>query len=114
MNFGAGLRPIEFPDVSGCQIGADPVTANYWLHYWIRAYPYLLQRGHQGFRLIDFDALCDQPLVAIAALTQELGDEDVSDRLKDAAASFHPTIRYNPAELALDPALMDRASTLSH
>lgn len=109
--FGAGMRLLDFPALSGDATHADPMKADFWLAYWNRAYGHLLSLERDGLHFVDFDALCINPRQGIAAIlrTLEVADTGVVD---SQASKFHAPVRYDAAKLDLDPQLLERARGL--
>ena len=109
--FGAGLRPIRFPEMPLPVPAADPMRGDFWLAYWVNAYCYLVGLGNQGIEFIDFDRMCADPLPAVEGIARTLRIEDTA-LLKAEAGVLHPSVRYDPAKLGLDPGLLAQARVL--
>ncbi len=112
--FGGGLRIIDFPAIDDSERPADPMTEDFWLTYWIRAYRFLIQQSqrHASAVFVDFDKFCAAPLQSLTMLCGRLGCVKSLACLEAAAADFHPAVRYDTSKLGFAPSLVARAKAL--
>src|SRR5262249_48157423 len=99
---------LDFPDVPNVARPTDPMSGDFWLGYWIRAYSALL-KSDPGLHFLAFDRLCADPLPSIEAVSALLEVPDAFALLKQETAVFRPATRYDLEALRLAPALAARA-----
>lgn len=108
--FGANLRPIEFPAAHGGAPTGDPQCIDFWFDYWIRAQSAILAADDAAIRL-DYAALCADPRGSLRALARALSIAD-----PDALVAGADTVRSPPGSDADDetgdPVLLRRAEEL--
>jgi hypothetical protein len=108
--FGALHRPIAFPGLGELTGGRDPLGADYWLAYWIAAFDYVLARGERII-LVSYEAACLDGRNALAGICARAGIAD-DGALSAAAGRFSEPPPPRGGEVAVDPALRDRALAL--
>jgi hypothetical protein len=108
--FGRLHRPIAFPGLDSLLEGRDPLSADYWLAYWIVGFEYLCSKRDRIIP-IGYEAACNDPETVLGTLCQNL---DIAEEgaLPAAAALFHPPPPPRAHDIAIDPALEMRAQML--
>jgi hypothetical protein len=108
--FGALHRPIDFPGLDALLDGRDPSDANYWLAYWIAAFDYVLAHS-RGVILVSYEAACGDGMRALGEICAR-ADIEAGEALVSAARRFREPPPSRGGDVALDPALRDRAAAL--
>ncbi len=86
--FGALLKPIDFPGWSAADRALDAATAEYWYGYWCAAFGHVLSLPLANLCLLDYDALCSRPARSLEQLSARLGLPDAAPLVARA-----PTVR---------------------
>ncbi len=60
-DFGQNLRPVNFNGWLKKNAGLDPGTIEFWLHYWIAAYSYLLREAGGIVHFFSYDKFVENP-----------------------------------------------------
>lgn len=108
--FGDLHRPIGFPGLEELIAERDPLTADYWLGYWIAAFEHVLA-CRDAVTLVSYDAACADGRSAIAQICARLGIAE-EGTTEAAAALFRKPVPRQLDAGDLDPALRDRAEAL--
>ena len=110
-DFGANLRPIDFDGWSDFDCPESPDDVRFWLRYWCSAFESLLSAGASTrVAFVDYDRLCDAPVVGLNRLCEllDVADLDVSTE----AGSFRPSNSYEGLSKNMSKALIDQASDI--
>ncbi|MEE4349486.1 MAG: sulfotransferase [Pacificimonas sp.] len=104
-DFGANFLPLGFEGIRKPEV-AD---TEFWLTYWCAAYEHVLADG--DVFLADYEALCAEPVSALAALAAAADIPPTSDYLAQADGMRNATSR--PADRTrVSAALLKRAETI--
>lgn len=98
--FGMGLRPIAFPGKK--IIGLRPISLEYWLEYWARAFSWILEAADEKVTFFSYDGLCKDTRRSLSGLFKRMGCGALSEtaiaRFR-APFSFQSNVDSVPLEL---------------
>ncbi len=66
--FGGNMKPLLLPGVEGELQGKDPLSLEYWLHYWFATYRFVAEIPANNIILFDYDLLTQEPERQLARL----------------------------------------------
>ena len=90
----------------GMQPGLDSTTPDYWLDYWTAVHRVLLTQAGGNVSLVDHDALCVDPVSALAAMLEVIGvDADAAA----ISAEIEPPASGRPAPTEFSAELLEQA-----
>jgi hypothetical protein len=103
--FGLDHVPFAFAR-PGMQPGLDSTTPDYWLDYWTAVHRVLLTQAGGNVSLVDHDALCADPVSALASMLDLIGvDADAAA----ISAEIEPPATGRPPPTEFSAALVDEA-----
>lgn len=100
--FGAALKPIAFPPGNASSL--SPMTLEYWVDYWIRAFSWVLECADSDVVFLSYDRLCDDPDPVLSQLLERLELDSTGKRISPVlhVARDHQNVSVGlPSELAL-------------
>ena len=98
--FGAGLRPIQFPGREGdIRDLGEPDTLDYWLRYWTAAHEAIAAASDHRILLLDHSTLRANPVATLAELASALKLR-IGDGVTDWAARVRAPAERPPEDRA--------------
>lgn len=110
-DFGANLRPVDFDQWLSTQQPLDFNTFDFWLHYWIHTYQYLLKHVRDHVTFCSYDALCRDPEGTLCGLANVLEIEHTEAFMKNAARITTPN-PYDVDRKTIATGLLEQAEAL--
>ncbi len=108
--FGVLHHPIMFPGLNDLISGRDPLSADYWLGYWIAAFEHVLSRRAKVVP-VSYEETCADPKPALARICDALGL--ATERQLDTVAALFRSSAERPRDDGLfDGKLLARADGL--
>jgi Sulfotransferase family len=104
--FGLDHRPFEFA-LAAMNPALEPAQLDYWLDYWCAVHEHVLKTSGPALRLLDYDAMCQQPDAALHTLFAVLRVDADEAGLAAQITRSRPTTGSG-----FDPALLRRANDL--
>jgi hypothetical protein len=110
-DFGAHLRPVDFDGWYDRRLSKDAATLGFWLEYWVAMYRHLLAADARLVHVLDYDALCADPVPGLRRLADRLGCRD-ADGLLAAASRIRPARPRTIDTAAVAPEIVREAESL--
>ncbi|MCE0494144.1 sulfotransferase [Vibrio salinus] len=108
--FGHLHKPISFPGFQLQDIHYQPDNINYWLHYWISAYKYLIE--FDSLHFICYESLCRSPGQSVSHLLSTLNINVSDEERHRAVAVLKPSNTHSLHDYDTDAGLLSEANHL--
>ncbi len=108
-DLGQNLKPIDFNGWMGAQ-RPEFAELEAWVRYWCSAYGFLAEQTHLPLYFISYEALCERPQEATAALEAHLGLKAVGGLTAQAGRIKPPRSAAIPVHAEFDADLRDTAA----